>query len=66
MKHDIQHDWTAVQGESVEIYKSGQLFRAGVVDTVTDDGEILWILGEGIMPRTMFERSEGYEVWAAD
>ncbi len=63
MKLDIQHDWIPVIGEWVEIRRHGEVFRSGVVDAVTHDGAILWLVGEGIFPRTMLERVEGYEVW---
>lgn len=63
MKLQIQDDWIAVLGESVEIRHHGEPFRIGVVDAVTADGSILWILGDGVVPRSMFERLEGYEVW---
>lgn len=63
MTSQIQHDWTAVLGQSVEIRRYGEPLRVGLVDAVTPDGSILWILSPGIVPRMMVERLEGYEVW---
>lgn len=66
MKLKIQHNWNAILGESVEIRRSGEAYRVGIVDAVTADGSILWILGDGVVTRTMFERVEGYEVWVSN
>lgn len=63
MTLQIQHDWTAVLGQSVEVRHHGELFRVGLVEAVTPDGSILWILGHGVLPRMMVERLEGYKAW---
>lgn len=63
MKPGVQHDWNPVIGEWVQIRRRGEITCSGVVDAVTHDGAILWILGDGIFPRRMFERADGYEVW---
>ncbi|TDT73589.1 hypothetical protein DFO47_11621 [Arthrobacter sp. AG258] len=39
--------------------------RTGVVDSVTDDGCILWIAAHGVHPRMMIERALGFQVWVS-
>jgi len=39
------------------------MVRHGTVDAVTRDGGALWLRSEGIEPRQLFVKSEGFEVW---
>lgn len=59
----FQHEWLPLTGEFVEIRLHGKLVRRGVVETVTQDGAVLWLVADGLHTRSMFERSEGYQVW---
>ena len=59
----LQHDWLPVLGRTVEIRQWNATVRAGRVDAVTDDGDILWLAPDGHHPRCLFERSLGYQVW---
>lgn len=58
-------DWTVIPGANVEIRKDGTVIRRGVVEEVTPNGDILWLGGGEGGPRRLFERFEGFEVWAA-
>jgi hypothetical protein len=62
-KLHFQADWLPVVGEVVEIRLHNQLVRRGKVDSVTFDGQILWVATHGADARSMFERSRGYSVW---
>lgn len=57
-------DWSHLAGTKVEIYRHGQLVRAGVIDAVMPDGTLLWLAGDHSGSRTLFESAAGYEVWA--
>jgi len=61
----LQHDWLAVIGQCVEIRRGHTPVRTGVVDSVTDDGSILWIAAHGVHPRMMIERALGFQVWVS-
>lgn len=60
----LQPDWQRAQGLHVEIRRLGKTIHAGTVETVMPDNSILWICASGALPRTMFERAEGHEVYA--
>jgi hypothetical protein len=62
-KLHFQSEWLALVGEVVEIRLHNALVRRGTVDSVTPDGQILWVATEGADARSMFERSRGYSVW---
>jgi hypothetical protein len=59
----LQHDWTALRGEVIEVRKHAATVRTGRVDGVTHDGTILWIESHGAEPRAMYERCEGFTAW---
>lgn len=58
-------DWSLLSGANVEIRFQGRSVCAGMVDAVTEDGRILWILAPG-HSRKLYERDESYEAWAAE
>lgn len=58
-------DWTLLPGARVEIRQLGSPVCSGHVDTVTDDGKILW-LHPVVGSRRLFEKAELYEAWAAE
>lgn len=59
-----QPDWQRAHGQYVEIRRSGKTVHTGTVDAVMPDNSILWISASGAYPRTMFEKSQGDEVYA--
>lgn len=59
-----QPDWQRALGQHVEIRRAGAIVRAGVVEAITPDNSILWISAAGAEARAMYERAEGYEVFA--
>lgn len=66
---DISHrridDWRTLTGAHVEIRQQGTILGRGIVDDVTDDGQILWLRspGEG---RRLLEKSDFYQIWATE
>lgn len=65
MKSRCVRDWTLLPGACVEIRVQGQLVGAGCVDSVTDDGGILWLVGPA-QTRKLYEKTERYEAWVVD
>jgi hypothetical protein len=57
-------DWSRLAGTEIEIYRHGQVVRAGVVDTVMPDATMLWLASDHSGNRALFESAEGYEAWA--
>ncbi|MFK0005401.1 hypothetical protein [Paenarthrobacter sp. NPDC090522] len=55
-------DWHSLTGARVEIRQLGVRVCEGIVDTVTEDGEILW-LQSPLDGRRLFEKTELYEAW---
>lgn len=56
-------NWISVAGaRGVEIVQHGQTMATGTVDSVTNDGAILWVQDE-TGRRKLYERCECYEVW---
>lgn len=60
----LQPDWQRALGQHVEVRRHGEIVRTGTVEDVMPDNSILWISAAGPFPREMFERAEGYEVYA--
>lgn len=56
------HDWTALEDSFVEVRKGDRVICAGVVDSVTADGTILWIQPPSDQ-RRLYEKSASYTVW---
>lgn len=55
----IHHTWHPVIGQKVQMRCSGIIRREGIVDAVTLDDAILWIAGDILQPRMMFQRTDG-------
>ena len=56
-------DWTsAVGARGAEIVQRGQTLATGTIDSVTNDGAILWVQ-DGSGRRRLYERCESFEVW---
>jgi hypothetical protein len=60
----LVQDWTSVRGLTVEVWHATFPTRAGVVEDVTADGNILWLAADGPVTRVMVEKAEGYEIWS--
>jgi len=58
-------DWRLLPGVNVEIRQQGTVICRGYVDTVTDDGKIIWVTTPG-QNRKLFENDEFYEAWATE
>ena len=58
-------NWALLPGAQVEIRQKGAFVSIGIVDTVTEDGEILWIWN-ALDGRRLFEKRESYEAWPAE
>lgn len=63
MSFHIQSDWLPLVGEVVEVRLRSEYVRRGIVDAVTNDNSILWLAVDGVNPRTMVQRWDGYEIW---
>jgi hypothetical protein len=55
-------NWNSLQGAFTEIRRQGQSITAGIVDCVTPDGLILWVLPTA-GSRKLFDQRESYEAW---
>lgn len=55
-------NWSALQGASAVIRQHGRFVCAGVVDCVTPDGLILWVLPKP-GTRRLFDQRESHEAW---
>jgi hypothetical protein len=58
------HDWRRLPGAYVQIRLASCPVRDGRVEMTTEDGSILWLRQGDGEPRRLFEKAEGYEVWA--
>ncbi|MGF9663600.1 hypothetical protein AAIH25_17220 [Arthrobacter crystallopoietes] len=59
-------NWALMPGTLVEIRRKGRHVRAGRVDAVSLDAELLWLANDGAVPRQLFEKAEGHEVWSCE
>ncbi|MDQ0618346.1 hypothetical protein [Arthrobacter globiformis] len=59
----LQPDWQRALGQRVEVWRGGKLVRKGTVEAVMPDDSLLWISAEGISPRRMISRQDGYQVF---
>lgn len=64
MELHLQPDWQRALGQHVDVRRRGETVRTGTVEDVMPDNSIVWISAAGPIPREMFERAEGYEVYA--
>lgn len=60
----MQPDWQRALGQYVEVRRHGEIIRTGTVEDVMPDNSILWISAAGPLPRQMYERADGYKVYA--
>lgn len=65
MKQRCVDDWCTLSGVNVEIRQQGSIVSSGTVETVTEDGKILW-LHSPVEGRRLFEKAEFYQAWAVE
>lgn len=65
MSHRPIDDWCTLSGAHVEIRQQGTIVGSGIVDAVTDDGRILWVVSP-IEGRRLFEKDDFYQAWATE
>lgn len=58
-------DWCMLGGAKVEIRLQGSVVSSGIVETVTGDGNVLW-LHSPIEGRRLFDKAEAHEAWASE
>ncbi|WP_258804442.1 hypothetical protein [Pseudarthrobacter sp. NS4] len=59
----VRADWARLTGHTVEVWLLDEHVTTGVVDQAAEDDSVLWIAGEGISTRRLFDKSTGYQVW---
>lgn len=59
-----QNDWLLTKGMFVQARHHYHPSQAGVVDDVTQDGEVLWLAADGALTRHMIDKSDGFEIWS--
>jgi hypothetical protein len=62
---DPVSDWTSLAGHRILIRKRGREVRCGEVEAVSLDGGTLWLRNEGVEPRVLFQKCDGYTAWTA-
>ncbi|MFF2315264.1 hypothetical protein ACFVTE_03245 [Arthrobacter sp. NPDC058097] len=65
MANGRMDDWACLPGAHVEIRQRGESVCTGIVETVTDDGGILWVHSV-LDGRRLFEKAEHYEAWVTE
>lgn len=63
--HRRIEDWCTLSGAHVEIRQQGNIVGSGIVDAVTDDGRILWVVSP-IDGRRLFDKADFYQAWATE
>lgn len=56
-------DWFRLPAATVEIHRHGTYIRTARVETATPDSSMLWLCQEGVEPRMLIDKHDGYEVW---
>lgn len=64
MNLHLQPDWQRVLRQYVEVRRGGEFIRAGIVEDVMPDNSVIWISTAGAQPRKLYERDDGYTVFA--
>lgn len=58
-------NWSTLEGANVEIRNQGGVVCSGIVDAVTEDGKILWVLSP-VHGRRLFEKADFFQAWALE
>jgi hypothetical protein len=61
--HGAINDWSSLKGSFVQIRLDGRGVDSGQVETVAEDGTVLWLERHGANSRRLYARSEHYEAW---
>lgn len=56
-------DWFRLPTATVEIRRHGTYVRTARVEEATPDSRMLWLSPEGVEPRILIDKLDGYEVW---
>lgn len=56
-------DWFRLPTATVEIRQNGTYIRTARVQEATPDSRMLWLSPEGVDPRILIDKLDGYEVW---
>lgn len=60
---DPQIPWGSLApGQEVTVRESGSLSEHGVIDNLTPDGSVVWILIDGHAPRRMYLAGDAVEI----
>jgi hypothetical protein len=54
--------WSDLFGRKVRVHKDGRTVRTGYVEAVTVAADALWIAAEGVEPRALYEKAQGYTI----
>ncbi|MEV8147448.1 hypothetical protein AB0O52_04775 [Arthrobacter sp. NPDC080073] len=54
--------WSDLFGRKVQVHKDGRTVRTGYVEAVTVAADALWIAAEGVEPRALYEKAQGYTI----
>lgn len=52
----LAEDWSKLRGRTIEVHYHGERVDHGKVDTVSPDGNLLWLSFEGVSPRRLVEK----------
>lgn len=56
--------WRRLIEATVQIPHDGHIIRTGTIDDAMADSTALWIAGDAVQLRSMYEAARGIEVWA--
>lgn len=56
-------NWRSLVGYAVQIWHGNQVVDQGVVDAVTADGDVLWLVQRGAVERRMVVKERGVGLW---
>jgi hypothetical protein len=51
-------------GRTVEVWRMGEYILTGIVEQAAQDDSVLWIAAEGSRTRKLFDKLDGYQIWA--
>ncbi|MGR0161226.1 hypothetical protein [Paenarthrobacter nitroguajacolicus] len=56
-------NWRSLVGQSVQIRQGDHILDQGVVDAVTVDGRVLWLIQQGPVERRIVMKERGSGLW---
>lgn len=60
MVNSTKQNWDDLTGRQVQLWKNGDLIRCGYVEAVAPAVAGLWLRGDGVDRRALYERADGY------